>query len=122
MTDTARHTVHGVTTMLASADEIDNTIILNYLAVSLPIHQLHKINATIIKIFQPKQAAASHLDLQVATSANKIANALALYYYTLSLFHIQLFVRESWLWHVFLSCLNSYFFRDALQKCQAIIF
>ncbi len=65
------------------------------------------------------QAAATHLELGVATSANKIANALALYCCTASLYYSYWFVRESWLWHV-LSRLNSFFFGDALQNAKQL--
>ncbi len=105
MTATARRTAQGVATMLAIADKIDNyMMILNYLAAGLSIHSLRKINAAITKILWPKQAVASHLELEVATSANKIANALALNYCIISSFHIHSFMREGWLWHVF--CLD----------------
>jgi hypothetical protein len=97
MTATARRAAHGVTTMLASADKIFNAMILNYLAASLLIHSLHKINAAITKISQPKQAAATHLELRVATSTNKIANELALYFCVASLYYSYWFMRESWL-------------------------
>jgi hypothetical protein len=62
-TATARHAVHGVATMLASAVRICNAMILNYLAAGLLIHLLCKINAAIPKILWPKQAAAIHLEL-----------------------------------------------------------
>jgi hypothetical protein len=75
-------------------------MILNYLAAVLSIHWLHKRNAAITKILQPKQAAATHLELEVATSAIEIDNAIVSYYCTISSFHIHSFVRESWLGHV----------------------
>jgi hypothetical protein len=79
-TATARRAAHRVATMLASADKICNAIILNYLPAGLSIQSRHKINAEITEILRPKQAAATHLELRVATSATKIANALALYF------------------------------------------
>jgi hypothetical protein len=48
----------------------------------------------ITKISRPKQAAATHLELGVATSANKIANALALYFCAASLYSKSLLVCE----------------------------
>jgi hypothetical protein len=63
-----------------STNKIDNTIILNYLAAGLSIHSLHKINVAITKTSWLKQAAATHLELGVATSATKITIAPICYY------------------------------------------
>jgi hypothetical protein len=103
--------------MIASADKLCNAMILNYLAASLLIQSQHKINAAITKLLWAKQAAATHLELRVAASANKIANALALYFYAASLYYSYWFVRESWLWHV-LSRLDSFSFGGALQNAK----
>jgi hypothetical protein len=65
------------------------------------------------------QAAATHLELGVATSANKISNVLALYFCATSLYYIYWLVRESWLWHV-LCRLNSFFFGDTLQNAKQL--
>jgi hypothetical protein len=81
--------------MLASADKICNAMIFNYLTAGLSIQLQRKINAAITKILWPKQAAATHLEVGVATSTNKIANALALYFYAASLYYSYWFVRES---------------------------
>jgi hypothetical protein len=97
MTATARRAAHKVATMLARADEIGNAMILNYLAASLSIHWLRKINAAITKITGPKQAAATHLELEVTTSTNKIANSLALHFCATPLYYAHSFMRESWL-------------------------
>jgi hypothetical protein len=121
MTATARCAAHGVATMLASTDKICNAMILNYLAAGLLIQLQCKINAAIPKISRPKQAAATHLELRVATSANKIANALALYFCAASLYYSYWFVRESWLWHV-LCRLDSFFFGDVLCRLDSFFF
>jgi hypothetical protein len=74
-----------------------------------------------MKTSWPKQAAATHLGLGVATSPNKIANALALYFCAASLYHPHWFVRESWLWHVLLPRLDSDSYQgDALQYAKKI--
>jgi hypothetical protein len=65
------------------------------------------------------QAAATHLELGVATSANEIANALAFYFCAASLYYSYWFVRESWLWHV-LSRLDSFSFGDALKNAKQL--
>jgi hypothetical protein len=117
MTTTARHAAHILAAMLASTDKICNAMILNYFAASLSIHLLCKINAAMTKILRPQQAAATHLELGVTKSANKIANALALYFCTASLYYSYWFVREKWVWHV-LSRLNSFFFGDVLQNAE----
>jgi hypothetical protein len=65
------------------------------------------------------QAAATHLELEVATSANEIAKALASYFCAASLYYSYWFVRESWLWHV-LSRLDSFSFGDALQNAKQL--
>jgi hypothetical protein len=65
------------------------------------------------------QAAATHLELGVATGANKIANALALYFCAASLYYSYWFMRESWLWHV-LSRLDTYSLKDALQNAKQL--
>jgi hypothetical protein len=67
------------------------------------------------------QAAATHLELGVATSANKIANALALYFCAASLYYSYWFMRESWLWHV-LSRVDSFFFGDTSQNAKQLFF
>jgi hypothetical protein len=59
------------------------------------------------------QAAATHLKLGVTASANKITNAVALYFCTASLYYSYWLLRESWLWHM-LSRLDSFSFGDAL--------
>jgi hypothetical protein len=92
-------------------------MILNYLAFILLIQLRSKINAAITKISRPKQAAATHLELGVATSANEVADALALYFCAASLCYSYWFVRESWLRHV-PSRLYSFFFRDTLQNAK----
>jgi hypothetical protein len=118
-TATARRAAHGVATMLASADKMCNAMILTYLATGLSIQLWRKINTAITKISWPKQAAATHLELGVATSTNKIANALALYFCATSLYYSYWFVRESWLWHV-LCRLNSFFIRYTLQNAKQL--
>jgi hypothetical protein len=120
-TATARCTAHRVATMLGSADKICNAMILNYLAASLSIQSRHKINAAITKILQPKQAPVTHLELGVATSTIKIANAFALYFCATSLYYSYWFMRESWLWHV-QSRLDSSSFGDALQNAKQLFF
>jgi hypothetical protein len=67
------------------------------------------------------QAAATHLELGVATRSNKIANTLALYFCAASLFYSYWIVRESWLWHA-LSRLDLFFFRDTFLKRKTNIF
>jgi hypothetical protein len=106
--------------MLAIADKTANAMMSNYLTDSSSIHWLHKINAAITQILRPKQAAATHLESRVVTSINKISNALAFFYCITSSFHVHSFVRESWLWHVFLPRLDSYVFRDALQNAKQL--
>jgi hypothetical protein len=105
--------------MLASTDKICNAMILNYLAAGLLIQSQCKINAAITKISWPKQEVATHLELGVATSANKIANPLALYFCAASLHYIYWFVREIWLWHM-LCRLDSFFFGDTLQNSKQL--
>jgi hypothetical protein len=108
--------------MLAGADKVENAMILNYLAAGLSIYWLHKINAAITKTLRSKQAAATHLELRVSTSVNKIANEVALYHCTISSYYIRLFMRKSWLWHVLLPRLISYFFGDSLQNAKQLFF
>jgi hypothetical protein len=60
-------------------------------------------------------AAATHLELGVATSANKIANALALYFCAASLYYGYWFMREGLLWHVPRLNSNPSYHGDALQ-------
>ncbi len=103
--------------MLASNDEICNATILNYLSAGLLILLLCKIYAAITKILWPKQAAATHLELRVATGANKIANMLALYFCATSLYYSYWLVRENWLWHVPFR-LDTFSFGDALQNAK----
>ncbi len=105
--------------MLVSADKICNAIILNYLAGILSIQSQRKKNAAITKILHPKQAAATHLTLGVATSANKIANALPSYFCAASLYYVYWFMRESWLWHVS-SRLDTFFLGDTLQNAKQL--
>jgi hypothetical protein len=121
MTATARRAAHEVAMMLASTDKICNSMTSNYLAYGLLIQSWCKINAAITKILRPKQAAATHLELGVATSATKNANALALYFCTPSLYYSFWFVRESWFWYV-LCRLDSFFFGDALQNAKQLFY
>jgi hypothetical protein len=108
--------------MLVSADIIDNAMILNYLAAGLSIYWPRNINSAATKISRPKQAPATHLELGVATSANKIANVLRLYFCGASLYYAHWFVRESWLWHVLLPRLDSDSYHgDALQNANQLL-
>ncbi len=81
--------------MLESTDKICNAMILNYLTVGLLIQSQRKINAAKTIILRPKQAAATHLELGVATSASKIANVLVLFFCAALLYYSYWFVRES---------------------------
>ncbi len=98
-------------------------MILNCLAASLSIHWLRKINAAITIMLQPKQAAATHLELGVTTISNKIANSLALCFCAASLHYAHWFMRERWLWHMLLPRLDSDFYLgDALQNRKQLFF
>jgi hypothetical protein len=60
--------------------------------------------------------------LRVATSTNKIANALALYFYAASLYYGYWFVREGLMWHVSrLDSIISYQ-GDALQYAKQLFY
>jgi hypothetical protein len=95
----------GLFTSLASAASSDFWLIRLVGLVSLSIHQLFchcllttSINAAIRKMSrQPKQAAAT-LKLEVATSANKVANAAELYFCATSSCHLNIIVREIMCW------------------------
>ncbi len=53
------------------------------------------------------------------SSTTKISNAAIHFYYA---YYAHLFVRESWLWHVFLPRLDSTFFGDTLQTAKQLFF
>jgi hypothetical protein len=65
---------------------------------------------------------AAHRVAAVQSSAAKITTAAIYYYCTTSLYYAHLFVRESWLWHVLLPRLDSYFFGNALQNGKQLFF
>jgi hypothetical protein len=67
-------------------------------------------------------AAATHLELGVATSANKIANALAFYFCAASLNYGFWFVREGLLWHVPRLDSNPSYHGDTLQYAKQLIY
>ncbi len=67
-------------------------------------------------------AAAIHLELQVATSTNKIANSLALYFCAASLYYGYSFVREGVLWHVPRFDSNPSHHGDALQYSKQLFY
>jgi hypothetical protein len=51
------------------------------------------------------------------SSTTKISNA-AIHFYCI--YYAHLFVGDSWLWHVFLSRLDSIFFGDTLQNAKQV--
>jgi hypothetical protein len=62
------------------------------------------------------QAAHGVVTMSIAT---KIINAAIHFYCT---YYAHLFVRESWLWHAFLSRLDSSFYDDELQNAKQIFY
>ncbi len=78
-------------------------------------HLVAAILAAAIKTISQQCMQAAHRVAKVS-SATKATNAAICHYCAASLYYTYLFVRESWLWHVFLPRLDSYFFRDGLQN------
>ncbi len=67
-------------------------------------------------------AAATHLELGIATSASKISNALALYFCAASLYYGYSFVREGLLWHVPRLDSNPSYHGDSLPYAKQLFY
>jgi hypothetical protein len=89
-TATARHAAHGVATMLARANKIDNAMMLNYLAACLSTHHLRKINAAVTRILRPKQQPQLTWNLELPQALPKLPMRQ---FFTIALPHCTALIR-----------------------------
>jgi hypothetical protein len=76
------------------------------------------ILAAAAEMIPPRCMQAAH-GVATMSSATKISNAAIHFYCT---YYAHLFVRESWLWHVFLPRLDSSFYDDTLQNAKQLFY
>jgi hypothetical protein len=81
-------------------------------------HLATAILAAAAETIPPWRMQAAH-GVATMSSATKISNA-AIHFYCK--YYAHLFMRESWLWHVFLPRLDSSFYDDALQNAKELFY
>jgi hypothetical protein len=81
-------------------------------------HLATAILAAAAETIPPQHMQAAH-GVATMSSATKISNA-AIHFYCEYCAH--LFMRESWLWHVFLPRLDSSFYDDTLQNAKQLFY
>jgi hypothetical protein len=81
-------------------------------------HLATAILAAAAETIPPRRMQAAH-GVATMSSATKVSNAAIHFYCT---FHSHLFVRVSWLCHVFLPTLLSSFYDDTLQNAKQLFY
>jgi hypothetical protein len=89
---------------------------------ALQYHHAAAILAAAAKTTSQQGMQAAHGVGKVQSNVTKITNVTIYYYFAASLYYTHLFVKESWLWHVYLPRLDSYFFGDTLQNRKRLFF